>query len=779
MGHVILQKLILGDVKKNRFSVGAMMSFVAVSVLLFSLTIILFANLSGAIDGLMNRAKTPDFLQMHTGTLPQEEIRAFAEGRTDLEAWQICGFLNLENSEIVLGGENLVNSTQDNGVCIQSPYFDFLLDMQNQLPDVKAGEVYVPMCYKQKYKLQIGQSMEIGETTLKIAGFMRDSQMSAMMASSKRFLVNQGDYEKLKPQGLEEYLIEFLLRKGADINAFSDDYINAALPANGPTITRPLIKIMNELAEGITILIIFLVSLLVLVIAFICIRFILLTRMEKEKKEIGMLKALGIARRDIRELYFSKYVCLSGIGGIIGLIIAWLIYKPMTQEMQELYGVSDHLIQSVLCSLVGAALIVGCILLFIRRLLNKMEGITALNALFERPQEDCNEKKRQRKSRKNKGNGRQVYIAIVVAIGVFMMLIPTNLYSTMSSEKFVTYMGIGNAEICMDIRQTDDLAKKTTALLDKLKLDPSVQKFTYLQTQSMEVVLPDETKGHLIVEWGDHTVFPISFYKGRVPQKEGEIAISVLNAQSLGMGLGDTIHIIEDGAKKDYVICGIYSDITNGGKTTKAYKKQTNIQDREAMWHVIYVSLIEGADQAKWTAAYQDWTQELEGLKARDTSSAGIKVVSVKDFLQGTYGQTLEQIQKVTLLSKGVASFIIFIVVLLFLRLLVEKNRYNISFEKALGFSNKDIRNKYLINGLIYSVSGVVIGIILGGLSGEKLCAIALQLVGATGFKFVWDYSKMFCQIPMLTLIVSTTAIWFGILEITNIKAYECCSGKE
>lgn len=774
---MILQKLIVGDIKKNRFSVSAMIAFVAVSVLLFSLTIILFSNLSGAIDGLMNEAKTPDFLQMHTGVLEKKEIKAFANSRSDLEAWQICGFLNLENSDIVLGEESLIDSTQDNGVSTQSLYFDFILDTHNKLPDVKDGEVYVPICYKQKYKLQVGQTMKVGHETFKIAGFMRDSQMSAMMASSKRFLVSASDYEKLKGQGQEEYLIEFLLKEGADMNAFSNAYINAALPANGPTITRPLIKIMNELSDGIMIIIILLVSVLVLLISLVCIRFILLTRMEKEKKEIGMLKALGIARKDIRQLYFSKYAYLSGIGGMIGLVIAWLIYKPMTTQMQELYGTSNHLMQSVLLSLLGAAFIVGCILLFIRRLLKKMEHITALNALFGRTQEK--QKKRKYNSRKNKRNTQQMYIAIVVAIGVFMMLIPTNLYSTMSSEKFVTYMGIGNAEICMDIRQTDDIAKETRALLEKLRLDPSVQKFTFLQTKSMEMILPDESKGHLLVEWGDHTVFPVSFYKGRTPKQEGEIAISTLNAQGLGLDIGDTVTMIEDGKVNDYEICGIYSDITNGGKTAKAYRKEVNVQDTEAMWHVIYVSLVDGASQSKWIAAYQEWTKNQDGLKVSEANSAGVKVISVKDFVQGTYGQTLEQIQKVTLLTRGVAGFIIFIVVLLFLRLLVEKNRYDISFKKALGFSNKDIRNKYLMGGLIYSCSGIIIGIIFGGCLGEMLCGIILQFVGATGFKFVWDYSKMFCYIPIFTLIIAIIAIWFGIWEIANIKAYECCMGKE
>ena len=56
---------------------------------------------------------------------------------------------------------------------------------------------------------------------------MRDSRMNAMMASPKRFLVSAADSERLKRAGSEEYLIEFLLREGADVNAFAVEYTDA------------------------------------------------------------------------------------------------------------------------------------------------------------------------------------------------------------------------------------------------------------------------------------------------------------------------------------------------------------------------------------------------------------------------------------------------------------------------------------------------------------------------------------------------------------------------
>ena len=95
--------------------------------------------------------------------------------------------------------------------------------------------------------------MRIGSEGLTVAGFLRDAQMNSMMASSKRFLVSQWDYERLKPRGEEEYLIEFLLKDCGDTNAVSTAYTRQGLPSNGPAITKPLIRMMNALSDGTTI----------------------------------------------------------------------------------------------------------------------------------------------------------------------------------------------------------------------------------------------------------------------------------------------------------------------------------------------------------------------------------------------------------------------------------------------------------------------------------------------------------------------------------------------
>ena len=228
------KRLILNDIRKNRLFTAATVAFMTVSAMLFALTAVLSISLLSSIQTLMEQAKTPDFLQMHAGTVKEEEISAFAEVHPEVEDWQVMPFLNLENSKISLGEHSLADSTQDNGLSMQGQTFDYLVDLTNELPEVHSGEVFVPICYKAQYELSEGDTMQIGNRKFTIAGFIRDSQMNSMMASSKRFLVNETDYESMRETGTEEYLIEFRFEEGTDTGEFEHAYKEAGLPDNGP-----------------------------------------------------------------------------------------------------------------------------------------------------------------------------------------------------------------------------------------------------------------------------------------------------------------------------------------------------------------------------------------------------------------------------------------------------------------------------------------------------------------------------------------------------------------
>ena len=62
-------RIIRNDILKSKVITFTTMIFVAAAAMLVSLAAILIVNLSGALDTLMTQAKTPHFMQMHSGDI--------------------------------------------------------------------------------------------------------------------------------------------------------------------------------------------------------------------------------------------------------------------------------------------------------------------------------------------------------------------------------------------------------------------------------------------------------------------------------------------------------------------------------------------------------------------------------------------------------------------------------------------------------------------------------------------------------------------------------------
>ena len=750
-------RLIWNDLKKNKLASAATFLFFAVTAVMVGLTVLLSGNLLGAVDNLLEQAETVDFLQMHAGKLEENEIKAFADSQDMVEKWQIGRFLNLNNGELSLGEASLSESTQDNGLWVQSDRFDYLLTLDNARAVVKDGEVLVPACYRKEYQVKTGDRMQIGEESLRIAGFLRDSQMNSMMASSKRFLVSQRDYDHFLKMGTEEYLIEFRLKAGSDLSAFATAYTDAKLPCNGPAVTRPLIRLMNAMSDGMMVLVILLVSVVVLVISILCIRFLLMTSLEREKAEIGMLKAIGISAGDIRGLYFTKFLLLSGLGSLAGFLAAIGFSGPMGRQIRELYGGNAREGVTGMCSLLGILLVEGVMLFSVHRLLMRMKKISAVEAL------------RNQKTQKRRRGKAYVFISMGTAAVMFLAMVPQNLSSTIAAPEFMTCMGVGNGEIRVDVRQTEDIFEKSRQIDHALKEEKKVDAFVMLMTRSCRIRLLNGTESIILTEFGNHETFPLKYISGSAPVKNGELAISVLNAKELGLKLGDLVTVMEEGKEEMMSICGIYSDVTNGGKTAKAYQPEEKLlSGREVMWSIFYVTLAEGENRSDWISKWQ---------KTYGGRNGGVRVTDIRTFLMGTYGQTIGQIALASKLSLGAGSGILFIVILLFVRLLLEQERRECALLKAIGYQDSAIRQAYLKKSGAAVTAGVLTGILLGIFLGKMLAGMLLGALGAVEFPFVLNLPMILLGIPGLIFITAFLAVRLALSGIRKIHGMEAAYG--
>lgn len=242
---------------------------------------------------------------------------------------------------------------------------------------------------------------------------------------------------------------------------------------------------------------------------------------------------------------------------------------------------------------------------------------------------------------------------VVLIIAAFIIIVPQNLYSTISSKSFITYMGIGNSDIRMDVQQTEKLSEKANEIIKVISNDPAISKYTLLTTKSFIARMDDGTEERLNIELGDHTVFPVQYSEGRAPGSEDEIALSKLNAEQLEKKVGDRITLEFAGKEKKFTVSGIYSDITNGGKTAKAV---FNDNTSDTMWHVIYLEL-------------RDKSYVGEKVKEYGEKFSYAKVSDVDEYIKQTYGTTSHSLGEASFAAMVVAVIISALVTLLFMKL--------------------------------------------------------------------------------------------------------------
>jgi putative ABC transport system permease protein len=765
-------KIIRNDISKNKLVTLTTMIFIAAAAMLVSLAAILVVNLSGAIDTLMTQAKTPHFMQMHTGEIDTERLTTFAEQNSLVDEFQVLEFLNVEGAEILFNETSLANNVQDNGFSRQSEKFDFLLDLDGNVIKVNDGELYVPIAYMKDNTTKVGDKAVIGGKEFTVTGFLRDSQMNSTLSSSKRFLVSKNDYDEIEGFGSTEYLIEFRLKDLSKLGKFEDAYVFAGLEANGPTITYPLFKIINAISDGLMIAVILLISALVVGIAFLCIRFTLLAKIEDDYRQIGVLKAIGLRISDIKKIYLAKYAAVAAVGSILGLALSFIFQGMLLENIRLYMGESENSSFAPFFGIIGVLLVFLAIIGYVNGVLRRFRKISVAEAiLFGNSQGKYAVGKHFLLSRNRQFNtniflgikdvlarkGIYATMLTVLVISSFIIIVPQNLYNTISSKSFITYMGVGNCDLRIDIQQTNNIPEKTIDIINNMDSDRDILKYVALTTRTFKVKMGDGSIKSLKIELGDHSIFPVNYSKGREPVGEDEIALSTINANEFDKEVGDVISLVIAEKEKEFIVSGVYSDVTNGGKTAKAVFSDNSAN---IMWSVISAEL---SDKSQVSSKVSEYAGRYNFAK----------VSSIDHYIKQTFGSTISSIRKASYAAIAIALIITVLVTLLFMKMLVTKDKFSIVIMKALGFTNSDILLQYVSRSGFVLFVGIVLGTLLANTLGEILAGAVISSFGAATFTFAINPVSAYLLSPLMMACSVIVATIIGTSRAGQIKISE------
>lgn len=769
-------KYTLNDLREN---VGVNLSLLVVLVLsafLMASGAMVMERTLGSVDALFDQAKPPHFLQMHKGAYDVATLDAFARAHPEIESWLIENMVGYDSAAIAWArpgtaeSGTLSESLIDNLFVTQNTAFDFLLDGDSAIADPTDGEIFVPVAYQQRFGLQAGDELSIrtdtGIESFIIAGFVRDSQMASSLSSATRFLVADADFERLHASGgSPEIIVEYRLTDPGQADDFQAAYeSDRSLPKNGQAVTGDMIRIINAISDGLVAIALMFVSLLLIAIALLNVRFVIRGSLEDGVRQIGAMKAIGLPNSTISGLYLSMYIAMTLVACIIGGGLAIPASQALTSGIQASYAAAPVTALTIFAPIAALAAVFIVVIAICRHVLRSINHIEVVNALVHgsilterqtgrRSKRLASRVRRSAFASYNGGDlgrrislvdlraeaGQWVLLPLVFLLAMVLITLPTNLLTTFQSPKFVTYMGAPESDLRLDLQFSDDLEQVRAETDMALATDSRIAEVKRFANELVET-RGSEGWESMRVEVGNYSGGTIQYLRGG-PPSSGEIALSVLNADRYGAEVDDSFTIRRDGSEVTLSVGGIYQDITSGGQTAKMSGDATGT----VTGYVYYAVASEGQDPSVIATDYSN-------------QFPSATVVPMRDYVSQTLSYVTDAFLNAAVLAIVFAVGVAALITTLNLTLRLARDKRRSGVLSALGFSGPELAAQLRFKAILTIVIGTVLGVAIAATLGEALVGAAISLagLGISSLAFIPNPLLVYIAYPLLLITVGT-----------------------
>lgn len=383
------------------------------------------------------------------------------------------------------GNTNLVLSTIPQQV-------NLIFGEDNQPFTLHQGEIGLPTNLMLTSGIQPGDRITFrleGITkSFTVSGYFKDAFMGADLLGLKRMIVSAEDFTEIVQAIPEDSLVNlwsFIAAPGVSPTELSGAFANADLPINFE-VDKSLVA-MSYMTDRIISAMMFAISVFLICIAFLTLRFTIVSTLQDEYKEIGVMKAIGFRNQAIKRLYLTKYMGLSLLGGSIGLGISLPLTALMSRKTSQ-YMILPGGSISIIISALSTVAIIGFILLFCLLCMRKINKASAIDAI--RQGQTGERFKASRKIHLHKSrflhtafflalsdvlNRLKSYTSLILTLilSTAIILIPVNLTNTIVTPKFLGYFGTIEADFYtkteMGEKSIDEIQKEKAALRQKFR----------------------------------------------------------------------------------------------------------------------------------------------------------------------------------------------------------------------------------------------------------------------------------------------------------------------
>ncbi len=772
------------DLKRKKAMNIILLIFIIISTMFVSASVNNITSIMGALDYFSEKAGMTDYM-VNTIGKETDELLKILDDSSDVESYGVEDIYYIASDNITCKGKTVPISTGSIIISVvdNSPinYFNENDELIETIPE---GMVYVSGNSIPNGRLNIGDTIDIknGDSiiSLEVGGVLKDVVFGSGMMSNTRIAINRADYDKFTAE-------DGTVLKGAltYVNGKDSLYIGEYTSS---MIDKEMLKfsyIIYMIIAGV----ILVVSICLILIAFMVLKFTIGFTLSEEFREIGVMKAIGIKNVKIRGLYMTKYFALSVIGAVIGFFLSIPFGDLLLSSVSGaiVMGNDNMTLINVLCSL----LVVGIIMLFCFSCTRMVNKFTPIDAIRNGTTGERFSKKSALKLNKTSAKPaffmalndilsspkRYITIIITYTLCLLLILILANSANTLRSGDLMYALGCTESDLYYE---DSDKLSKCLMQSDVIKAfkDYMTDTEKKLEENNLSAKCGIELFITVSIKSGDNTVgvssmqgFNISsdkyrYHKGTAPQNVNEIALTSITADELDVGIGDTVTITLGSEEKKCIVTAFFQGMNSMGYGIKLYH-DTVIPDE----------IVTGTAGMQIDFNDNPDDKTIEERKERVKEILGTEnVYNAGEYADECIG-VAEIIDSVKYLVLAISAIIIILVTVLMERSFIAKERGEIAILKAIGFKGGAVMKWHTIRFGIIAIISAIIGVALNVPLTKLAIDPVFNMMGANyGVQYRINPVEVFLIYPVIVLLITIISAFLTSIYTKSIKASEASS---
>ena len=654
-------------------------------------------------------------------------------------------------------------------------------EKNNEIKSVANGEMYMSSSFMNKFDFIIGDTLIINMDTytkkFTITNTFKDIVFSAGMIGVDKFLVSEEDYQDILESNQFPELIVYGIHTNNVESLFQE--LNESEASAALTFDHSKLKNMY-IIDMVTAGVMLIVSICLIAISIVILRFTIVFTLTEEFREIGVMKAIGITNWKIRGLYCVKYFGMSIAGSVLGTVCGVPFGNLLLSESSQnivIEANANYLI-NILCGLI----VVAIIMTFCFVATGKLKKFSPIDAIRNGSNGERYHGKNILKLNKTNmspigflslndifsGLRRFGVLIIAFTIGIILIIIPVNTSNTLSSDNLITWFSMTKSDVYITKSSIFGSGAETRENI----IDTLEEMKNNLADNNIPAEVSQEYLFSFIVSKGDKTCSSTvtqnlntktesyDYVSGTPPQNETEVAITHIISEKIDANIGDTIFIKMDGESIPFVVSAIYQSMLNMGEGIRFY--QTYPLDYSNIMGML-------AMQIRYT------DDPIEGVRQERMETIQTLYPDMKTFTGGEYVADMigVSINSMIHLIVIVVLCINALVTVLMVKSFIIKEKGEIGMLKAIGFSNNALIRWHTLRIGIVLVISVILAILLSNPLGQISSGMIFKMMGASSIEFEVRPLEIYVIYPLIVLTVTLVASFLTAQQIRKISASE------